>query len=268
MKHLVKTVRGLVGAGYPSHPGGQNMRQARVIRYLVVAALLLLLAGCGRFPGMRTEMPPPPAEPPAGAAAPPPGQAPPPAPDLAQQVQNLEVRVAQLESQLAQPQYRTGAPAPAPAATKPRALPAPAASAPKAVAPATASPGSEKNYTEGMRLYHAKKYGDAQHQLYQYLKDQPKGPKAPEARYYLADSFYQEGKFREAGVEFNKLRLQFPQSILAPAGLLRQALCYKNQQQMGSYRNTLQKLVKAYPNSPEAKEAQKMLKESPKQAVR
>jgi tol-pal system protein YbgF len=262
MKHLVKTVRGLAGAGYRSYPGGQDMRQARVIRYLVVAVLLLFLAACGRFPGMRTEMPPVPAEPPPGAMAPPPAQAMAPAPDLAQQVQNLEARVAQLESQAAQPPSRT------PAATKPRAQAAPAAaSSPKAAAPTAASPGSEKNYTEGMRLYHAKKYGEAENQLHQYLKSQPKGPKAPEARYYLADSFYQEGKFKEAGVEFNKLRLQFPQSILAPAGLLRQALCYKNQQQMGTYRSTLQKLVKAYPNSPEAKEAQKMLKESPKPAV-
>ena len=239
------------------------MRQARVIRYLVVAALLLLLAACGQFPGMRTPMPPVPAEPPPGAAGPPPA----PSPDLAQQVQNLEARVQQLESQLAQQQSRTATPAPA--ATKPRALPAPApAGAPKAAAPAAASPGSEKNYTEGMRLYHAKKYGEAQNQLHQYLKSQPKGPKAPEARYYLADSFYQEGKYQEAGVEFNKLRVQYPKSILAPAGLLRQALCYKNQQQMGTYRSTLQKLVKAYPNSPEAKEAQKMLKESSKEATR
>jgi tol-pal system protein YbgF len=240
------------------------MRQAGVIRYLVITTLLLFLAACGRFPGMRTDMPPPPAEPPPGVAAPP------PAPDLPQQVQNLEVRVQQLESQLAQLQSQTAPPA----AAKPRALPAPAAAgppktagAPKAAAPAAASPGSEKNYTEGMRLYHAKKYAEAQNQLYQYLKSQPKGPKAPEARYYLADSFYQEGKFREAGVEFNKLRLQSPQSILAPAGLLRQALCYKNQQQMSTYRSTLQKLVKAYPNSPEAKEAQKMLKESSKGAT-
>jgi tol-pal system protein YbgF len=240
------------------------MRQASMIRYLVITTLLLFLAACGRFPGMRTDMPPPPAEPPPGVAAPP------PAPDLPQQVQNLEVRVQQLESQLAQLQSQTAPPA----AAKPRALPAPAAAgppktagAPKAAAPAAASPGSEKNYTEGMRLYHAKKYGEAQNQLFQYLKSQPKGPKAPEARYYLADSFYQEGKFREAGVEFNKLRLQSPQSILAPAGLLRQALCYKNQQQMSTYRSTLQKLVKAYPNSPEAKEAQKMLKESSKGAT-
>ena len=117
-----------------------------------------------------------------------------------------------------------------------------------------------------MRLYHAKKYAEAQNQLYLYLKSQPKGPKAPEARYYLADSFYQEGKYQEAAVEFNKLRLQAPKSILAPAGLLRQALCYKNQQQMSAYRSTLQKLVKAYPNSPEAKEAQKMLKEGAKES--
>jgi len=234
------------------------MRQAGVIRYLVVAALLLLLAACGQFPGMRTNMPPPPAEPPPGAAGPAPGQAPAPAPDLAQQVQNLEARVQQLENQSAQPPSRTAAPAPAPAATKPRAQ----------AAPAAASPGADKNYTEGMRLYQTKKYGEAQNQFYLYLKSQPKGPKAPEARYYLADSFYQEGKYQEAGVEFNKLRVQFPQSILAPAGLLRQALCYKNQQQMGTYRSTLQKLVKAFPNSPEAKEAQKMLKENSKGATR
>jgi tol-pal system protein YbgF len=240
------------------------MRQACVIRYLVVTALLLLLAACGQFPGMRTNMPPPPADTPPGAVAPAPYAA--PAPDLAQQVQNLEARVQQLESQLGQQESQTAPPAPA--AAKPRPLPAPAAASPKAAAPAAASPGSEKNYTEGMRLYHAKKYSEAQNQLHQYLKSQPKGPRAPEARYYLADSFYQAGKFKEAGVEFNKLRVQFPKSILAPAGLLRQALCYKNQQQMGTYRSTLQKLVKAYPNSPEAKEAQKMLKESPTGATR
>ena len=237
------------------------MRQARVIRYLVVAALLLLFAACGQFPGMRTNMPPTPAETPPGAPAPAPAEAPAPAPDLAQQVQNLEARVQQLESRLAGPEGRKGAPA----AAKERAVPPPPT--PSSPKPAVPSAAADKNYTEGMRLYHAKKFGDARHQLSQYLKNQPKGPKAQEARYYLADSFYQEGKYQEAGVEFNKLRLQFPKSILAPAGLLRQALCYKNQQQMGTYRSTLQKLVKAYPNSPEAKEAQKMLKESPKQAV-
>jgi TolA-binding protein len=236
------------------------MRQAGLIRYVVVAALPLLVAACGSFPGLRTPMPPPPAEgAPEAAAAP----APAPAPDLAQQVQNLEARVHQLEGRVAQMEAGKKAPA------KERALPAPAAgSYPKPAAPAVSSAAAEKPYTEGMRLYRAKKYGEARSQLHQYLKNQPKGAKAPEARYYLADSFYQEGKYREAAVEFNKLRLQHPKSLLAPAGLLRQALCYKNQQQMSAYRDTLKKLAKAYPGSPEGKEARKLLKESAKEATR
>ncbi len=231
------------------------MSQACMIRYLVVAALLLC-AACGSFPGMRTSMPPtPPETPPGEVAAPPP--APAPAPDLPQQVQILEGRVQQLEARVAQLEGSRGAPV----TSRERAVPPPAA--PK---PTVAGAPADKFFTEGMNLYHAKKYSEARNQFHQYLKNQPKGPKAPEARYYLADSFYRENKFQEAAVEFNKLRLQAPQSILAPAGLLRQALCYKNLQQMGSYRSTLQKLVKAYPNSPEGKEAQKMLREGSKEA--
>jgi tol-pal system protein YbgF len=234
------------------------MRQARVIRYMVVTTLLLLLAACGQLPGMRTPMPPTPAETPPGAAAPAP--APAPAPDQAQQIQNLEARVQQLESRLADQEGRKGAPV----AARERAVPPP--STPSSPKPAVSSAEADKYYTEGMRLYQAKKYGEARNQMNQYLKNQPRGPRAPEARYYLADSFYRENKYQEAAVEFNKLRLQSPKSILAPPGLLRQALCYKNLQQMGTYRSTLQKLVKAYPNSPEAKEAQKMLKEGPKES--
>jgi tol-pal system protein YbgF len=238
------------------------MRRARAVRYLVVAALLSLLAACGTVPGLRTSMPPTPPEIPAGEAAPAPASAPTPAPDLAHQVQNLEVRMQQMESRLAELEGRKGSPAPA----RERAVPAPAP--PSSHKPAVASATGDKPYTEGTRLYQAKKYSEARQQFYLYLKNQPRGPKAPEARYYLADSFYLEGKYREAGVEFNKLHLQAPKSILAPAGLLRQALCYKNLQQMGTYRSTLQKLMKGYPNTPEAKEAKKILKESSKGATR
>ena len=149
------------------------MRQARVIRYLVVAALLLLLAACGQFPGMRTNMPPVPAETPPGAPAPAPDQASAPAPDLAQQVQNLEARVQQLESRLAEPEGRRGAPA----ATKERAVPPPpTSSSPK---PAVSSAAADKNYTEGMRLYHAKKFGDARHQLSPIPEEPAQGPQGP-----------------------------------------------------------------------------------------
>ncbi len=66
-------------------------------------------------------------------------------------------------------------------------------------------------------------------------------------------------------MEFNKFTTQHPQSRFAPAAMLRQALAYQQQQQIGPYRNTLTKLVKAYPNTKEAREAQKYLKEGKKE---
>jgi tol-pal system protein YbgF len=232
------------------------MRQARLMRYVLAGALLVLTPACATyFPSLgRTSMPPVPQSPPGTV---PPGQA--RIADLNQQVQNLETRVAQLESQVAKLGGRPAAPPPA----KRKYIPAPSTTEyPKPpVKPAVAAGQAEKYYTQGMSLYRDKKFREARKSFYRYLKNQPRGRKAPEARYYLADSFYQEKKFREAAVEFNKLRVQFPQSILAPAGLLRQALCYKNQRQNHTYRSTLRKLVKAYPNSPEAQEARRMLRE-------
>jgi tol-pal system protein YbgF len=164
-----------------------------------------------------------------------------------------------MENRLAQMEARPAAPSAAAVKGKER----PSATPTPAPAPAAAA---DKVYAEGLRLYQAKKFAPARTKFSQYLKEQPKGPKAPEARYHLADSFYQEGKYQEAAVEFNKLASQSPKSILAPAALLRQALAYQNLHQTASYRNTLNKLIQAYPKSPEAKEAEKWLKEGKKEA--
>lgn len=235
------------------------MRQAGMIRNGVAVTLLGFSMACGQFPGMRTSMPPVPAEAPPGTAAAYQAQA--PASDLAQQVRDLQGQVQQLESRIAQLEGKPSTPPTA----RTQALPAPATPAPVATAkPGVSSTAAEHYVNEGMRAYQAKKYGEARTQFHNYLKTQPKGPRAAEARYYLGDSFFLEQKYKEAAVEFNKLRVQFPKSVLAPAGLLRQALSYKNQQQMTNYRSTLNRLIKGYPNSQEAREAQKLLKESPR----
>jgi len=231
------------------------MRQAGVVRFLAVVILSGLTAACGTFPGLRTEMPPVPAEQPSAAAAPASGAS------LVQQVQALQIRVQRLEDEVAALEKQR----PAPAHIRPQVAPAPAPATtmyPKPTPkPAVSRAEAEKHFTAGMRLYHDKKYPEARSQLYDYLKLDHRGPKAPEARYYLADTFYQQAKYRQAAVEFNKLRLQFPRSILAPAGLLRQALCYKNLKRRSAYHDTLTKLVRAYPHSPEAKEGRKLLRE-------
>lgn len=241
------------------------MKRFLNIRSLALLALVALLPACSQTYSYVPSMGKPASLPPEGAAAPPAAPAPAPAPDLPQQVQALETRVQQLESRLAELEAPKAAPA-APRGKEAKAtqkVPAPSTSS----YPPAAAAASDKSYNEGLKLYQSKKYGPARTQFYQYLKAHPQGSKVGEARYYLADSFYQEAKYREAGVEFNKMASQFPKSILAPAALLRQALCYKQQGQNIAYRSALSKLAKAYPNSPEAKEAQKWLKEEKKETA-
>ena len=231
------------------------MRQGSGMRHLAAAMGLLFLAACSQtYPYVPATGPAaaPPAEGQAQAGAPGAAAPPAPRPDLAQQVQALEARVQQLESRLAEVERSR-------VAAAPTAAPA----APKAGVPA-----GERTYAEGLRLYQSKKYGPAREKFSLYLKDQPRGPKAAEARYHLADSFYQEGKYKEAAVEFSKTATQHPRSILAPAALLRQGLAYKNLQQTANYQSTLKKLIQVYPKSPEAKEAQKWLKEGKKEEGR
>lgn len=273
------------------------MRQASCLRVLVWVTLVFSLAACDTFSyvPLRSKAPPLPPEETAetgtkepGATQPPPGTAAaapttlapmaPAQPDLAQQVQALEARLKQLESRLAEVERPKPAAAPSAAARRESARAkdkektvAAAQTTAKAAGPSAAgyskTPATppDKSYSEGLKLYQGKKYGPAREKFYQYLKDAPQGPKAAEARYHLADSFYQDGKYREAAVEFNKMAAQSPKSILAPAALLRQAYAYKNLDQTANYQSTLKRLVQAYPKSPEAKEAQKYLKEGKKE---
>lgn len=210
--------------------------------------------------------PGPEAQPEASGAPTAPAPSPGPQPDLAQQVQDLETRVQQLERRVTDLEARrpvAGGPAarikerPGPLPTSKAEYPAPAA------APAA---DSDKVFTEGMGLYKSKKYAPARSKFSRYLKEQSKGPKAQEARYYLADSFYKENKYQQAVTEFHRMVSQFPQSVLAPAALLRQGLAQQKLGQTASYHATLKKLIKAYPKSPEAREAAKWLKQERKQA--
>jgi tol-pal system protein YbgF len=243
------------------------MKQFPKIRGLALFALVGFLAACSQTYSYVPSVGQPATIPPAGTAAtetPAGAPAPAPAPDLAKQVQTLELRVQQLETRLTELEAQKAAPLSTHRAReqKPTRIPAPSTSNYP-----PASGAADRAYAEGFRLYQAKKYGSARTQFHKYLAANPQGSKAAEAHYYLADSFYHEGKYREAASEFNKMASQYPKSILTPAAIMRQALAYKQQQQQGAYRSTLRKLIKNYPKSPEAKEAQKWLKEEKKGAA-
>jgi tol-pal system protein YbgF len=248
------------------------------------------------------EAPPPaplPPLPPLGQTAPPPG----PAPvvdsrlaDLASQVEALRVRLQALEGKLAEQEHhlqqwsQTGGPQQSQTRDRllglerdlaavqervarlegARAAPTPRADAPREPAairevppPAPAAKPSSDPWTEGLSLYKKKSYAAAREQLQQYLKEHPKGDKAVEARYYLADCFLQEKRYDEAIVEFNKIVEGQPKHALAPAALLKQSQAFKAQGKTKIANLVLEKILADYPKSPEAAQARKTLGNRP-----
>lgn len=241
---------------------------------VVVISLIIGVMACDTYSYLPTRtktIEASPTGPPGAAPAPAPAQgtaaAPAPAgapPDLAQQVQDLQFRVQQLESRLKETEAQRRKYPPPPARAE-DSRPAQVAHTKTKAPAAAASAAGDKLYAEGLHLYQAKKYAAARGKFAQYLKSHSQGPKAPEARYYLGDSFYLEGKYYEAAVELNKMAKQYPQHLMAPAAMLRQALAYKGENQPQNYRLTLRKLIQSYPKTPEAQEAQKQLKEGKKE---
>lgn len=150
-----------------------------------------------------------------------------------------------------------------------------AASAPKAESPAAPTPIREvapppvapkpsgDPLQEGLSQYRQKSYSAAREHLQQYLKDHPKGDRAPEARFTLADSFLQEKKYDEAIVEFNKVVEGHPKSSYAPGALLKQSQAFKAQGKAKVANLVLEKLIADYPKSAEAAQARKLLGNRP-----
>jgi tol-pal system protein YbgF len=171
----------------------------------------------------------------------------------------LQDRLAQLESQrLAAPPATSRTPE---EPSSPSASPGPSPPAPKKSEPKAAAVKASPNelFQEGIGLYKKKDYAKAREKLSFYLQHNSQGPKAAEARYYLADAFYQDKQIDEAIVEFNKVIDSYPKSPLAPAALLKQAYGFKSQGKTKVYKLVLEKLVADYPQSPEAVQAKKLL---------
>ena len=113
-------------------------------------------------------------------------------------------------------------------------------------------------FQDGLASYRQKSYGPAREKFQQYLKDHPKGDKAVEARYYLADSLLQEKKYDESIVEFNKIIEGYPKSSFAPPALLKQAQAFKAQGKSKVANLVLEKLIADYPKSTEAAQARRL----------
>jgi len=115
-------------------------------------------------------------------------------------------------------------------------------------------------YSEGYSNLSQGKYKDAREQFELFISKYPNSSKAPDAQYWIAETYYREGNFEEAILEFQGFIEAYPRDSKVPLAYLKQGLSLINIGRKEEARIFLQTLIDKYPQSEEAKVAQEKLK--------
>ena len=154
------------------------------------------------------------------------------------------VRASDVEA-LRQRQAQGGAAGQAAAGARP---PAPSNGAPQTAALAGATPKEQYDYAFG--LLSQANYPEAERALTAFLDSYPADPLAGNAKYWLGETYYVRGQFREAAVTFAEGFQRYPDSPKAPDNLLKLGKSLAALGQSADACGTFAELVTRYPNAP------------------
>ena len=114
-------------------------------------------------------------------------------------------------------------------------------------------------YDRGMILFKEKKYREAYNLFSEHLDKNPTGPQAVTARYYAAESLYEDKNYELSILEFQKVIVEHPQDSLTPKALYKQGLSFEKIGDPETARIVYNKLVDTYPESVEVASAKTRL---------
>ena len=79
----------------------------------------------------------------------------------------------------------------------------------------------KEQFDLALGYYRQKEYENAEINFIAFLKKNPRSKMAPDATYYLGESFFQRGRQREAAEQYLKISTQYANSPRAPGAMLR-----------------------------------------------
>ncbi|HEU4669088.1 MAG TPA: tol-pal system protein YbgF [Dyella sp.] len=132
-----------------------------------------------------------------------------------------------------------------------------AAAAGKAPAPATAD--EQSAYDAAFNALRGGDYASASRGFRDFIQRHPDSALAPNAWYWLGESYYVTTNYSVALEAFKRLLAQFPQSEKAPDALLKVGYTQYELKQVDAAKATLQDVLKKYPGSKAASLAQERL---------
>lgn len=201
--------------------------------------------------------------------------------------QDLEIRIAQLDEQVralskAMEALRSSAgggggtstaaatPAPSPMGTlvvpegavKPTPHPVETGRVITVASPAPTPAGKltdQQLYQRGIEARDGKRYTDARATFQELITKFPKSDYADNARYWIAETYYDEKDFASAILEFDKVQKEYPQGDKVPAALLKLGFAFLEIGEKDASKSALNELVRRFPKSEEAKKAKEKL---------
>jgi len=135
--------------------------------------------------------------------------------------------------------------------------PAPAPPAAGAVAPAA---DERASYEAAFDTLKSGQYDASARAFSQFLQRYPNGAYAPNARYWLGESYYVTQNFELALQQFQALYRQYPNHDKASGALLKIGLSQYGLKRMGDARTTLDEVARKYPGSDAARTAEDRLR--------
>jgi len=115
-------------------------------------------------------------------------------------------------------------------------------------------------YHQALDLFNKGKFEEAEKTLRAYINQNPKGLLVPNAYFWIGECEYRMQRYEEAILDYQKVITEFPQSNKVPDALLKQGLAFVKIGDTDSAKIVLKKLIKFYPNTPQARVAKKQLK--------
>ena len=156
------------------------------------------------------------------------------------------------------------APAPTPAVTQPSppaatssaaAAPGPSSSLPPASLAATDQAAIQRAYDNAYSNYRLSDYSSAIRGFEGFLKSYPKHPLAPNAQYWIGESYSHLRQYREAIEAEQRLLGTYPESAKVPDALLIIGTAESNLGDNPAARKTFEELITKYPASESAEKA-------------
>ncbi|HTT38159.1 MAG TPA: tol-pal system protein YbgF [Burkholderiales bacterium] len=187
-----------------------------------------------------------------------------------EQLSELETRIRKLEQQLAVPSGATAATVTAPAAAPSAATSTPAGPTPPAkptppTPPAAAAPAlQEQNpvrraYDNGLISYRSGDYQGAIVAFDGIVKRYPRDPLAPNAQYWVGDSWFNLRDFKSAAAAQQALISTYPDSPKVPDAMLILGSAYAAMGDNANARKTLEDLIARFPQSEAAEKGRQRL---------